>query len=47
MGLQLFFISRLFKVRFSNGFQENDGDALPSTVLMSDKAKIYFIFPSC
>ena len=42
MGLQLFFISRLFIVRFSNGFQENDVDTLLSTVRMSDK--IYF-FP--
>ena len=47
MGLQLFFISRLFMVRFANGFQENDGDTLLSTILLSDKAKMYFIIPSC
>ena len=26
MGLQLFFISRLFMVRFANGFQQDDGN---------------------
>ena len=41
--LQLFFISRLFMARFSNGFQQNDGNTLLSTVLMSDKAQIYFL----
>ena len=47
MGLQLFFISRLFMVRFANGFQENGGDTLLSTILLSDKAKMHFIIPSC
>ena len=28
MGLQLSFISRLFMVRFSNSFQQNDGHTL-------------------
>ena len=42
MGLQLFVISRLFMVRFSNGFQLNDGNTLLNTVLVSDKAQIYF-----
>ena len=46
-GIATFFISRLFMVRFANGFQENDGDTLLSTVRLSDKAKIYFIFPLC
>ena len=41
MGLQLFFISWLFMVRFSNGFQLNDGNTLLNTVLVSD---IFFIF---
>ena len=39
MGLQLFVISQLFMVRFSNGFQLNDGNTLLNTVLVSD---IYF-----
>ena len=47
MGLQLFFISRLFMDRFANRFQQNDGNTLPSTVLVSDKAQIYFLFSSC
>ena len=44
--LQLFFISRLFMVRFSNVIQQNDGNTLLSTVLVSDKAQIYFLFSS-
>ena len=44
MGLQLFFISRLFMLRFANGFQQNDGNTLLSTVLMSYKAQIYFFY---
>ena len=44
MGLQLFFISRLFMVRFSNGFQLNDGNTLLNTVLVSDKSQIFFFF---
>ena len=47
MGLQLFFISRLFMVLFSNGFQLNDGNTLLNTDLVSDKAQIYFLFSSC
>ena len=47
MGLQLFFISRLFMVRFANGFQQSDGHTLLSTVLVSYKAHIYFMFSSC
>ena len=47
MGLQLFFISRLFMVRFSNGFQLNDENILLNTVLVSDKAQIYLLFSSC
>ena len=47
MGLQLFFISRLFMVLFSNGFQLNDRNTLLNTVLVSDKAQIYFLFSSC
>ena len=39
-----FFISRPFMVRFSNGFQENDGDTLLIAVPMSYKVQIYFIF---
>ena len=44
--LQLFFISRLFMVRFSYGFQQNDGNTLLSTVLVLDEAQIYFLFSS-
>ena len=44
MGMQLFFISRLFMVRFANGFQQNDENRLLSTVLMSDKAQTKFFF---
>ena len=47
MGLQLFVISLLFMVRFANGFQENDGNTLLTTVVMSDKAQLYFIYSSC
>ena len=47
MGLQLSFISRLFMVRFANGFQQDDGNTLLSTVLVSYMAQIYFIFSSC
>ena len=47
MGLQLFFISRLFMVLFSNGFHLNDGNTLLNTFLMSYKAQIYFLFLSC
>ena len=42
MGLQLLFRSRLFMVRFSNGFQQND--TLLNTVLMPDKAQVC-VFP--
>ena len=44
MGLQFFFISLLFMVRFSNGFQQNDGDTLLIAVPMSYKAQIYIFF---
>ena len=37
-----FLISRPFMLRFANGFQQNDGNTLLSTVLMSYKAQIYF-----
>ena len=47
MGLQLFFISRLFMVQFANGFQQDDGNTLLSTVLVSYMAQIYFIFSPC
>ena len=47
VGLQLFFISQLCMVRFSNGFQQNDGNKLLSMVLMSDKAQIYVLFSLC
>ena len=47
MGLQLFVISQLFMVRFSNGFQLNDGNTLLNSVLVLDKAQIYFLFSSC
>ena len=43
MGVQLFFISRLFMVRFANGFQQNDENTLLSTFLMSG-SNIFFIF---
>ena len=42
--LQLFFISQLFLVRFSYSFQQNDGNILLSTALMSYKAQICFFF---
>ena len=44
IGLQLFFISRLFMVRFSNSFPQNDGNTLLNK--MSDKAQIYLLFSS-
>ena len=46
IGIQLFFVSQLFMVQFSYGFQLNDGNILLSTVLVSDKAQIYFLFSS-
>ena len=44
MGLKLFFISQLFMVRFANGFQQNDGNTLLSTALVSYKAQIFIFF---
>ena len=44
MGVQLFFISLPFMVRFANGFQQNDENTLLSTVLMSDKHIFYFLY---
>ena len=44
-NLVLYLSCLWFMVRFSTGFQQNDGHTLSSKVLMSDKAKTYFIFP--